>query len=114
MEGHSDLDPDDRPGASVSAALDHPGELIVTGMGGVAPYILKLDPHPVQTTFICLVGDRLGVLFLIPLGRYSVRGIHGLLPHPEATAITEVLPRTTFSSPPSRCGKSRSNFSSLR
>ncbi|MGI9103293.1 MAG: OPT family oligopeptide transporter [Terriglobales bacterium] len=78
--------------------------VIITGIGGVsgalvagaiftlpALYILKLDPHPVQTIFICLAGGCLGVLFLIPLRRYFVRDMHGLLPYPEATAITEVL-----------------------
>ena len=78
--------------------------VIVTGIGGVAGavvagaiftlpalYILKLDPHPVQTIFICLAGGCLGVLFLIPLRRYFVRDMHGRLPYPEATAITEVL-----------------------
>lgn len=78
--------------------------VIVTGIGGVAGavvagavftvpalYILKLDPNPVQTIFICLAGGCLGVLFLIPLRRYFVRDMHGLLPYPEATAITEVL-----------------------
>jgi uncharacterized oligopeptide transporter (OPT) family protein len=56
-----------------------------------ALYILKLDPHPVETILICLAGGCLGVLFLIPLRRYFVRDMHGLLPYPEATAITEVL-----------------------
>ena len=56
-----------------------------------ALYILKLDPHPVQTIFICVAGGCLGVLFLIPLRRYFVRDMHGILPYPEATAITEVL-----------------------
>jgi putative OPT family oligopeptide transporter len=78
--------------------------VIVTGIGGVAGsvvagaiftlpalYILKLDPHPVQTVFICIAGGCLGVLFLIPLRRYFVRDMHGKLPYPEATAITEVL-----------------------
>ena len=78
--------------------------VIITGIGGVsgsvvagaiftlpALYILKLDPHPVQTTFICVAGGCLGVLFLIPLRRYFVREMHGELPYPEATAITEVL-----------------------
>src|SRR5580704_12702685 len=78
--------------------------VIITGIGGVAGpvvagavftipalYILKLDPHPVQTIFICLAGGCLGVLFLIPLRRYFVREMHGKLPYPEATAITEVL-----------------------
>ena len=56
-----------------------------------ALYILHLDPHPVQTVFICLAGGCLGVLFLIPLRRYFVAEQHGKLPFPEATAITEVL-----------------------
>ncbi len=78
--------------------------VIVTGVGGSsgavvagaiftlpALYILKLDPHPWQTIFICLSGGCLGVLFLIPLRRYFVRDMHGQFPYPEATAITEVL-----------------------
>src|SRR5512140_1597406 len=78
--------------------------VIMTGIGGVAGsvvagivftvpalYILKLDPKPVQTIFIGLAGGCLGVLFLIPLRRYFVRDMHGMLPYPEATAITEVL-----------------------
>jgi len=56
-----------------------------------ALYILNLDPNPLQTTFILLAGGCLGVLFLIPLRRYFVRDMHGQLPYPEATAITEVL-----------------------
>src|SRR5262249_7497268 len=64
--------------------------VIMTGVGGVsgsvvagaiftlpALYILKLDPHPWQTIFICLAGGCLGVLFLIPLRRYFVRDMHG-------------------------------------
>jgi putative OPT family oligopeptide transporter len=78
--------------------------VIITSIGGVsgsvvagaiftlpALYTLKLNPHPVQTIFICLAGGILGVLFLIPLRRYFVREMHGRLPYPEATAITEVL-----------------------
>jgi putative OPT family oligopeptide transporter len=78
--------------------------VIITGIGGVsgavvagaiftlpALYILRLDPHPWQTIFLCLAGGCLGVLFLIPLRRYFVREMHGQFPYPEATAITEVL-----------------------
>jgi putative OPT family oligopeptide transporter len=78
--------------------------VIITGIGGAtsgivagaiftlpALYILNLDPKPVQTIFICLAGGCLGILFLIPLRRYFVREMHGKLPYPEATAITEVL-----------------------
>ena len=78
--------------------------VIITSIGGAsgavvagaiftlpALYILKLDPHPTQTIFICVAGGCLGVLFLIPLRRYFVREMHGRFPYPEATAITEVL-----------------------
>ncbi len=78
--------------------------VIITGIGGVsgavvagaiftlpALYMLKLDPNPLQTIFLCLAGGCLGVLFLIPLRRYFVRDMHGKFPYPEATAITEVL-----------------------
>lgn len=78
--------------------------VIMTGFGGVggavvagatftlpALYILKLDPHPLQTILIALAGACLGTLLLIPLRRYFVKETHGLFPYPEATAITEVL-----------------------
>jgi putative OPT family oligopeptide transporter len=78
--------------------------VIITGIGAAsgsvvagaiftlpALYILHLDPHPVETIFICLAGGCMGVLFLIPLRRYFAREMHGQLPFPEATAITEVL-----------------------
>ena len=78
--------------------------VIITGIGAAsgsvvagaiftlpALYMLHLDPHPMQTIFICLAGGCLGVLFLIPLRRYFAREMHGQLPFPEATAITEVL-----------------------
>ena len=78
--------------------------VIITGIGGAsaavvagavftlpALYMLHLNPHPVETVFICLAGGCLGVLFLIPLRRYFVREMHGQFPFPEATAITEVL-----------------------
>ncbi len=78
--------------------------VIITGIGAAsgsvvagavftlpALYAMHLDPHPLQTIFICLAGGCLGVLFLIPLRRYFVQEQHGKLPFPEATAITEVL-----------------------
>jgi len=78
--------------------------VIMTTVGGVsasvvagaiftlpALYALGLQPHPLQTIFICLAGGCLGVLFLIPLRRYFVRETHGEYPFPEATAITEIL-----------------------
>jgi putative OPT family oligopeptide transporter len=78
--------------------------VIITSIGGTAGsvvagaiftlpalYILELNPHPLQTIFICVAGGCLGVLFVIPLRRYFVREMHGQFPFPEATAMTEVL-----------------------
>jgi len=78
--------------------------VVITTMGGTAGavasgaiftlpalYILQLAPHPWQTTFICVAGGVLGVLFFVPLRRYFVKEMHGRVPYPEATAITEVL-----------------------
>lgn len=78
--------------------------VILTGVGGAsaavvagavftlpALYMLRLNPHPIETVFICLAGGCLGVLFIMPLRRYFVREMHGQFPFPEATAISEVL-----------------------
>ena len=78
--------------SSSPASADSAGSVVAGAIFTLpALYILKLDPHPVQTIFICVAGGCLGVLFLIPLRRYFVRDMHGILPYPEATAITEVL-----------------------
>jgi len=45
----------------------------------------------IQIFFSCLLGGYLGVVLLIPLRRYFVRDLHGQLPFPEGTAITNVL-----------------------
>ncbi len=42
-------------------------------------------------TTIALAGGLLGVLFMVPLRRYLMRGEHGRLPYPEGTACAEVL-----------------------
>ena len=47
--------------------------VIITGIGGLAGSVVA------------------GAIFTIPLRRYFVREMHGRLPYPEATAITEVL-----------------------
>ena len=77
----------------IVACLGGSSGAIVAGAIFTLPalYILKLDPKPWQTIFLCVAGGSLGILFLIPLRRYFVRDMHGQLPYPEATAITEVL-----------------------
>jgi putative OPT family oligopeptide transporter len=56
-----------------------------------ALYILELNANFFQIFLASLFGGFLGILFLIPLRKYFCADQHGLLPFPEATAITEVL-----------------------
>ena len=56
-----------------------------------ALYILDLKPSFLQIFLSCLVGGYLGVVLLIPLRRYFVKDLHGVLPFPEGTAIANVL-----------------------
>jgi putative OPT family oligopeptide transporter len=53
-------------------------------MWGFSPSVLKL-------LVIALGGGLLGVLFMIPLRRFLIKGEHGKLPYPEGTACAEVL-----------------------
>jgi putative OPT family oligopeptide transporter len=53
-------------------------------MWGVAPGLL-------QMTLLALCGGIIGVLFMIPLRRFLIKGEHGRLPYPEGTACAEVL-----------------------
>ena len=56
-----------------------------------ALYILDLQPSFLQIFAACMIGGCLGVVLLIPLRRYFCKDLHGQLPFPEATAITNVL-----------------------
>ncbi|MCP4898616.1 MAG: oligopeptide transporter, OPT family [bacterium] len=56
-----------------------------------ALYVLDLKPSFLQIFLSCLVGGFLGVVLLVPLRRYFCKDLHGQLPFPEGTAITNVL-----------------------
>ncbi len=56
-----------------------------------ALYILDLQPSFLHIFMACMLGGFLGVVLLIPLRRYFCKDLHGQLPFPEATAITNVL-----------------------
>ena len=51
---------------------------------GVAPGLL-------QMTLLAMCGGLIGILFMIPLRRFLIKGEHGRLPYPEGTACAEVL-----------------------
>lgn len=72
--------------------------VIVAGAVFTIPglYILQAKYPEIQVDFwqiffSSLLGGFLGILFLIPFRKYFVKDMHGYLPFPEATAITEIL-----------------------
>jgi putative OPT family oligopeptide transporter len=72
--------------------------VIVAGAVFTIPglYILQAKYPEIQVDFwqiffSSLLGGFLGILFLIPFRKYFVKDMHGTLPFPEATAITEIL-----------------------
>lgn len=72
--------------------------VIVAGAVFTIPglYILQAKYPEIQVDFwqiffSSLLGGFLGILFLIPFRKYFVKDMHGVLPFPEATAITEIL-----------------------
>lgn len=69
--------------------------IVVGGSVFVMPaiYILGLQERSsfFQIFIVPLLGAMLGVLFLIPFRRYFVAEMHGKLPFPEGTAVTEIL-----------------------
>ncbi len=58
-----------------------------------AIFVLGLDDLSsfFQIFIVPFLGASLGILFLIPFRRYFVAEMHGKLPFPEGTAITEIL-----------------------
>ncbi len=58
-----------------------------------AIFVLHLERQSsfFQIFIVPFLGAALGVLFLIPFRRYFVAEMHGKLPFPEGTAITEIL-----------------------
>jgi putative OPT family oligopeptide transporter len=56
-----------------------------------ALFIWGMSPAWRQITLLAMCGGLLGVLAMIPLRRYLIKGEHGKLPYPEGMACAEVL-----------------------
>ncbi|MGD8727733.1 MAG: oligopeptide transporter, OPT family [Gemmatimonadales bacterium] len=56
-----------------------------------ALFIWGMSPEWRQITLLTMAGGVIGVLFMIPLRRYLIKGEHGNLPYPEGMACAEVL-----------------------
>jgi putative OPT family oligopeptide transporter len=56
-----------------------------------ALFIWGMTPEWRQITLLAMAGGLIGVLSMIPLRRYLIKGEHGKLPYPEGMACAEVL-----------------------
>ncbi|MEJ2483584.1 MAG: oligopeptide transporter, OPT family, partial [Gemmatimonadota bacterium] len=56
-----------------------------------ALFMWGLNPQWLQLTLLAMSGGLIGVLAMVPLRRYLIRGEHGNLPYPEGLACAEVL-----------------------
>ena len=56
-----------------------------------ALFMWGLNPEWLQLTLLAMSGGLIGVLAMVPLRRYLIRGEHGNLPYPEGMACAEVL-----------------------
>ncbi|MCL7984207.1 MAG: oligopeptide transporter, OPT family [marine benthic group bacterium] len=56
-----------------------------------ALFMWGVNPAWLQLTLLAMSGGLIGVLAMVPLRRYLIRGEHGNLPYPEGMACAEVL-----------------------
>ena len=56
-----------------------------------ALFMWGMSPEWLQLTLLAMSGGLIGVLAMVPLRRYLIRGEHGNLPYPEGMACAEVL-----------------------
>ncbi len=79
--------------ANMSQTIGSASSSVASGVIFTLPalYLWKLSPELPKMTVIAMAGGLLGVLFMVPLRRFLIRGEHGRLPYPEGTACAEVL-----------------------
>ena len=79
--------------ANMSQTIGSASSSLASGLIFTIPalFLWGIVPSLPKMTVIALAGGLLGVLFMVPLRRYLIRGEHGKLPYPEGTACGEVL-----------------------
>ncbi len=79
--------------ANMSQTIGSASSSLASGLIFTIPalFLWGIVPSLAKMTVIALAGGLLGVLFMVPLRRYLMRGEHGKLPYPEGTACGEVL-----------------------
>jgi putative OPT family oligopeptide transporter len=79
--------------ANVSQTVGSASSSVASGVIFTLPalFLWGLDPGLIQMTLLAMCGGLLGVLFMVPLRAFLIKGEHGRLPYPEGTACAEVL-----------------------
>jgi len=79
--------------ANISQTIGSASSSLASGVIFTLPalFLWGVAPGLLQMTLLAMCGGLLGVLFMIPLRRFLIKGEHGRLPYPEGTACAEVL-----------------------
>ena len=79
--------------ANLSQTIGSASSSLASGVIFTLPalFLWGIAPGLTQMTMLAMCGGLIGVLFMIPLRRFLIRGEHGRLPYPEGTACAEVL-----------------------
>ena len=79
--------------ANMSQTIGSASSSVASGVIFTLPamYLWGFKPELGKMTMIAMAGGLLGVLSMVSLRRFLIRGEHGRLPYPEGTACAEVL-----------------------
>lgn len=79
--------------SNISQTVGSASSSIASGVLFTIPalFIWGMSPAWAQITLLGMAGGLIGVLFMIPLRSYLIKGEHGTLPYPEGMASAEVL-----------------------
>ncbi len=79
--------------ANLSQTIGSASSSLASGVIFTLPalFLWGVAPGLLQMTLLALCGGLIGILFMIPLRRFLIKGEHGRLPYPEGTACAEVL-----------------------
>ena len=79
--------------ANMSQTIGSASSSVASGVIFTLPalFLWGVAPGLLQMTLLAMCGGLLGILFMIPLRRFLIKGEHGRLPYPEGTACAEVL-----------------------
>jgi len=79
--------------ANMSQTIGSASSSLASGVIFTLPalFLWGVAPDLLQMTLLAMCGGLMGILFMIPLRRFLIKGEHGRLPYPEGTACAEVL-----------------------